>query len=118
MTENSDYKAEDNLTRFHTFLIKKSVKAADNLTSLRRTGNKKYQERFKAAVESLTQFYFFKFNKADVEKPETLQDEEVPPDMTSVDLKKCKKVYFKIMEVQDDLGHTTLEKLQRGRREV
>jgi len=118
MTENSNYKAEDNLTRFHTFLIKKSIKAADSLTNLRRTGNKTYQEKFKAAVSSLTQFYFFKFNKADVEKPDTLEDEEVPPDMTSFDLKECKKVYFKIMEVQDDLGHTTLENLQKGRREV
>jgi len=118
MPNDDNYKAEDDITAFHRFLIRNTVNAARNLSKLRQTRNSKYQERFKGSVDGLTQFYFFKFSKGNVEKPEILQDKSTPPDMTEETVKDCKKVYFKIMELQDDLGHTTLESLQKGRREV
>lgn len=118
MSNDKNYEAEDDITALHRFLIRNTVNAGLNLTKLRSTKKTESQEKFKDSVDGLTQFYFFKFDKSDLEKPKILQNEETPPDMTEKDVNECKKVYFKIMELQDDLGHTTLESLQKGRREV
>jgi hypothetical protein len=37
----------------------------------------------------------------------------VPPS-----LKECKKVFFKIQKLQEEIGHTSLESLKRGNRQI
>jgi hypothetical protein len=119
MSERDNHVQTDDLTTLHTFFVKNTVKAAKNLNNLRKSSSPEAQSDFKSAVSGLTQFYFRKFGKADgVEEPDLFEEVDNPPDMNKESVETCKNVFFRIMEVQEELGHTTIEEVKPGRRNV
>lgn len=118
MSDDNSHTETDDLSALHKFLVENTVSAAKRLNQLRKAPDQRAQEGFKSSVDGLTQFYFYKYKKTDVEKPELFQKNTTPPNMISKDLSKCKKIYFSIRQVQDELGHTTLENIKPGRRNL
>lgn len=114
------YETQHEVKSFYRFLIKSTANAAAALRRYRTEKDLEAQEEFKSWVDSpLTVFYFNKFKKSDnVSKPDIFEDEDAPPNMNDASFEECKKVYFRIIQLQEDLGHTSLESLNRGRRQV
>lgn len=124
---NRNYEYEKQQTDFESQaylrgLLRYTVQSIDSLRELNSTGSVEAQQEFKSNVDGLKYFYYFKFNKngVDIERPEVMEDEELggPADLTKESLTDCKKVFHKIMELQEELGHTSLESMKRGNRRI
>jgi len=107
---------------YHRGMLRYTVETIDSLKDLESRNDIEAQQRFKDNVNGLAKFYYYRFNKqgVDVERPEIIEDEELdgPADLTSADVSECKKVFYKIQKLQDELGHTTVESLKRGNRQI
>jgi len=124
---NRKYEYEKQQTNFESQLylrglLRYTVKSIDSLRELNATDSVEAQNEFKSNVDGLSKFYYFKFSKkgVDIDRPTVLEDEELggPADLTKKSVKDCKKVFYKIMELQEELGHTSLEGLKRGNRVI
>lgn len=112
------YETQHEVKSYYRFLIGVTLEAGESLNQYRTTGKLEHQTEFKNKVDAVTYFYFNKFSKADnVEKPEILDVDDIP-NMTEASFNDCKEVYFQILKLQEELGHTSLESLKRGRRQV
>lgn len=103
-------------------LLRYTVESIDSLRELNASNSVEVQQEFKSNVDGLSKFYYFKFSKTgvDVERPEEMEDEELegPADLTGKSVRDCKKIFYRIMELQEELGHTSLESMSRGNRRI
>lgn len=80
------------------------------------TGQVKEIKLFKRRLNQLLEQYYWRFDKRnDVDRPDSLEDntEEGMPRVDNLEFKECKKVYYRIAELQEKLGHTTIESKER-----
>lgn len=91
-------------------LARKALKRPQN--QLGETGEPEEIEEFRRMLNQLIDQYFYKFGRRkDVEKPKCIKDESYPPDVEdAVDytFEDCEKIYYKISELQEKLGHTSI----------
>lgn len=110
------------LQAYHRGMMRYTVETIDSLKDLESRNNIDDQERFKDNVNGLAKFYYYRFNKqgVDVERPDVMEDDELdgPANLTTASVKDCKKIFYKIQKLQDELGHSTLESLKRGNRQI
>lgn len=106
----------------HRGILRYTVETIDSLRDLESRNDLEAQDQFKDNVNGLSKFYYEKFTKqgVDVERPEVMEDDELegPADLNQASFKECKKVFFKIQELQEEIGHTSLESLKRGNRQI
>lgn len=121
-----DYEYEKNETEFESQaylrgLLRTTVLSIDSLGDAESQASGEQQRKFKNNVNKLAKFYYFKFDENDdVERPEELENKELggPANLSKKNMKEVKKVFFRIQELQKELGHTKLESLQRGNRVI
>jgi len=103
-------------------LLRYTVESIDSLNKLNTAETPETQKEFKENVDGLAKFYYFKFNKngVEIDRPGEMEDSELdgPADLTDATVRDCKKVFYRIMELQEELGHTSLESLKKGNRVI
>jgi len=121
-----DYEYEKQKTEFESQaylrgLLRVTVQSIDALGDYESELSDQNSHDFKENVNKLSKFYYFKFNAADdTDRPSQMKDEDVggPADLTNCEMKEVKKVFYSILELQEELGHTKLESLKRGNRVI
>ena len=102
-------------------LLRTTVLAIDSLGDAEQAENTENQRKFKSNVNKLAKFYYFKFDETDeVNRPDELKNKDLggPENLTSKGMKEVKKVFFRIQELQKELGHTKLESMKHGNRVI
>lgn len=101
-------------------LLRYTVQSIDSLNKLEASSNPEHQDEFKRNVSGLAKFYFFKFEKTDVDRPEHLEadDYDGPTSLVNSPVSEVKEIFYSVMRVQEELGHTKLESMKRGRRRI
>jgi len=101
-------------------LLEGTSRSIDALSSLESDARAGKQTEFKQAVNKLTKYYYYKFDDSDVERPEIIENAELdgPANITNKPVSEVKKVFFRIMQLQQELEHTKIEGLDRGNRVI
>ena len=124
MSRNYEYEKEQTEFESRVYygqLLENTAEAIASLSDYEYTGDPKYQHKFHDRVNKLVKLYWTKFEgESDVELPDIIIDEEVdgPRNMNEVDFIECKKVFFRIQELQREIGHTKIESLKKGNRVI
>lgn len=121
---NYDYKkvkANQNLPRHHTLLLRVTAETVEALSKYEEKPSRLNQAKFKTKLNRLVKLYWAKFSQTDeVEMPDFILRKNVPGPVntTKIGVKKCKQIFYKIQELQEELEHTKIESMDRGDRMI
>lgn len=112
----ADKQMDDTIKRYVVFLVKKRVEVTDKFQEAKNSRiESKERLEFKQNLQEFYELYFSKFNnRDDVERPgwaekEMLNGVKVPEDVTEMNWQRSKALYYIVCELQEKLGHTTIE---------
>ena len=119
--EYEKQKAESEIQAYHRGLLRYTVACVESLNDYQVENKREDQNRFKKNLNGLVKMYWRKFDLVDdLDLPVELEDEDQygPKNVNGLDMNKCEKIFYKIQELQEELGHTKLESLKRGNRVI
>lgn len=73
-------------------------------------------EIFRTYLEHLVEWYYTRTEYVDKEQDEEILPET--PELDDYDFGELKKLYYQIIELQEDLGHTTIENREYKKRDL